>query len=77
MIRNQINSLFKKGKTKGFASQEIYYQESKKLAISVFEGQVDKFTLSEDGGMSYRVIYDGKIGYAYSERLMMMQLRCF
>lgn len=68
MIRNQIDSLFEKGKAKGFTSQEVYYQENKKLTISVFEGQVDKFTLSEDGGMSYRVIYGGKMGYAYSER---------
>ncbi len=68
MIRGQIHTLFEKGKNKGFTSQEVYYQESKKLAISVFDGQVDKFTLSEDGGMSYRVIYDGKMGYAYSER---------
>ncbi|MDW7661920.1 MAG: TldD/PmbA family protein [Bacillota bacterium] len=68
MIRGQIHTLFEKGKNKGFTSQEVYYQESKKLAISVFDGQVDKFTLSEDGGMSYRVIYEGKMGYAYSER---------
>ncbi len=68
MIRSQIHSLFEKGRIKGFTSQEVYYQESKKLAISVFNGQVDKFTLSEDGGMSYRVIYHGKMGYAYSER---------
>lgn len=68
MIRKKIDSLFEMGMAKGLTSQEIYYQENKKLAISVFEGQVDKFTLSEDGGMSYRVIYGGKMGYAYSER---------
>jgi PmbA protein len=68
MIRNQIDSLFEKGRAKGFTAQEVYYQENKKLTISVFEGQVDKFTLSEDGGMSYRVIHGGKMGYAYSER---------
>lgn len=68
MIRSQIHSLFEKGRIKGFTSQEVYYQESKKLTISVFDGQVDKFSLSEDGGMSYRVIYEGKMGYAYSER---------
>ncbi len=62
-----IEALFMKGKAKGFHEQEVYYLKNKNTEISVYQGQIDKFNISEDGGLSYRGMVDGKLGYAYTE----------
>ncbi|GAB6106976.1 TldD/PmbA family protein [Fusibacter bizertensis] len=62
-----IEALFIKGKAKGFDEQEVYYLKNKNTEISVYQGQLDKFNISEDGGLSYRGMVDGKLGYAYTE----------
>ncbi|MDH8679647.1 TldD/PmbA family protein [Fusibacter bizertensis] len=62
-----IEALFAKGSTKGFDAQEIYYVNNKNTEISVYQGQIDKFNVSEDGGLSYRGMVDGKLGYSYTE----------
>lgn len=62
-----IEALFAKGSTKGFDAQEIYYVNNKNTEISVYQGQIDKFNISEDGGLSYRGMVDGKLGYSYTE----------
>ena len=67
MMDKWIDELFAIGKDKGFENQEIYYESSNSLKISVFEGNVDKFNLSEEGGLSYRGIVNGKMGYAFTE----------
>jgi len=62
-----IDLLFEKGAKKGFDAQEIYYLRNKNTEISVYNGEIDKYNLSEDGGLSYRGMLNGKLGYAYTE----------
>ncbi len=62
-----IEQLFEIGKLKGFEHQEIYYLRNKNTEISVYEGAIDKYNISEDGGLSYRGLVGGKLGYAYTE----------
>lgn len=62
-----LELLFEKGKQKGFQEQEIYYVRNKSTDISVYDGAIDKYNLSENSGLSYRAMLDGKLGYAYSE----------
>lgn len=64
-----IDRLFELGKTKGFTAQEVYYISNRNVEISVYEGALDKYNLSEDAGLSYRGMLEGKLGYAYSEIL--------
>ncbi len=64
-----IDKLFEKGAVKGFEAQEIFYMRNKNTEISVYNGEIDKYNLSEDGGLSYRGMVNGKLGYAYTERL--------
>jgi len=64
-----IDLLFEKGAAKGFEAQEIFYMRNKNTEISVYNGEIDKYNLSEDGGLSYRGMFKGKIGYAYTEKL--------
>lgn len=67
MLELWICQLFEAGKAKGFEEQEIYYQTSESLNLSVYQGAVDKFNLSEQGGLSYRGIINSKMGYAFTE----------
>lgn len=62
-------AIFKAGQSKSVSAQEIYYQSAKNISISVFNGEIEKYALSEEGGLSYRAIFDGKMGYTYSERI--------
>ncbi len=69
MNTHLIERLFEKGAAKGFEAQEIYYMRNKNTEISVYNGEIDKYNLSEDGGLSYRGMFNGKLGYAYTEIL--------
>ncbi|HAS73809.1 MAG TPA: TldD/PmbA family protein [Clostridiales bacterium UBA8960] len=69
MDANFVSRLFERGTDKGFSEQEIYYVKNQNTEISVYEGQLDKYNLSENAGLSYRGILDGKLGYAYTEIL--------
>lgn len=62
-----IENLFEKGKLKGFVDQEIYYESAESLNLSVYQGEVEKFNLSEQGGLAYRGIINEKMGYAFTE----------
>lgn len=61
--------LFEKAKAEGFSEYELYYAGEKGLDVEVFEGEVDKYTVSTNQGLSFRGIYKGRMGYAYTEIL--------
>lgn len=70
MDLNQFKELvFSKGKDAGFTDMEIYSQKANNLSIRVFKGEVDSYTLAESGGYSFRGLYRGNMGYAYTEVL--------
>lgn len=58
--------MFETVKNEDFENQEIYY-ETAESNLSVYQGEVDKFKLSEQGGLSYRGIINGKMGYSFTE----------
>ncbi len=62
-------AVFKKAELYGFSEYEIYYSSDNSLGIQVFEGEIDKYTVSGNQGLSFRGIYNGKMGYAYTEIL--------
>lgn len=59
--------LIKRALDEGFTDIEIYSQFQKGLAISVFDGAIDKNTMSNTKGFSIRGIYNGKMAYVTSE----------
>ena len=63
-----IESLFLTGKYK-FDDMEIYIETSKVISIGVFDGQVDKYSIAESGGLSLRGVSNNKMGYSYTEKL--------
>lgn len=63
-----IEQLFKKAYESGIEDSEIFYQGDDNFSVKIYKGEIDKFSLSEDGGISFRGKYNGKIGYAYTEK---------
>ena len=62
-------AVFEKAKLSGFSEYEIYYSNNTSLGIQVFEGEIDKYTVSGNQGLSFRGVYNEKMGYAYTEIL--------
>lgn len=64
-----VDRLFELGKAEGFNDMEVYYQQDKSFETTVFNQDVDKFNISEVAGLSFRGLYNEKMGYAYTELL--------
>lgn len=57
----------------GIAEYELYYQSSGSAMVKVFQHQVDQFSASQEGGVCFRCIVNGKMGYASTEELSQSQ----
>lgn len=64
-----LDQLFKLGKEKGFEEQEVSYSSNKTTSVQVYRQEIAKMDLSKNGGLSYRGIVDGKMGYSYTEKI--------
>ena len=53
----------------GFEEAEIYYEKSASFRCTIFEGDIDSYETSEEGGLGLRGLYNGKMGYAYTEKI--------
>ncbi len=51
----------------GIDEYEIYYQLGESASVSVFQQEVNQFTSAVDGGVCFRCVVDGRIGYASTE----------
>jgi len=60
--------VFNEAKDK-FEDMEIFRTEEKTVEIHVFKGEVDKYSIAESSGVSFRGLKDSKLGYSYSEIL--------
>ena len=57
----------------GIADYELYYVESESTSVSVFQHEIKIFSSSTDGGVCFRCIVNGKMGYASTEELSTAQ----
>ncbi len=48
---------------------ELYYQSEESTSVSAFQHEMNQFTASTEGGVCFRCIYNGKMGYASTESL--------
>ena len=53
----------------GIEGYELYYQTGESTSVGVFQQEVDRFTSAVEGGVCFRCIVDGKMGYASTEAL--------
>ena len=63
------NAVIAAAQAKGIAEYELYYQASESTSVSTFKGEVNEFTASNEGGVCFRCIVGGKMGYASTECL--------
>ena len=56
-------------KAQGIADYELYYESSEDCSISTFRHEINQFSSSLDGGVCFRCIVEGKMGYASTEEL--------
>ena len=61
--------LFEKGKTAGFDDMEVYYQKNKSFNVKIFEEEIINYAISEQEGLSFRGLFNKKMGYAYTEKV--------
>ena len=59
--------LLKKAKQEGFLECEVYYTKGESISISVYEEEIDKYNISKSFGLSFRGIYNNKMGYSFTE----------
>ncbi|NLY35767.1 MAG: TldD/PmbA family protein [Tissierellia bacterium] len=48
---------------------EVFLSSSSTTSLSLFEGELDNYEMAQSGGLGFRGIKDGRIGYSYSESL--------
>ena len=53
----------------GFTEAEVYYEKSESFRVMIFKGEIDSYETSEEGGLGLRGLYNGKMGYAYTEKI--------
>ena len=66
---NLINKIFGYGKSKDISDMEIYFVENESLSMNVYSGELDKYNMSKTMGLSFRCIYNNKMGYSYTEKI--------
>lgn len=54
-------------KLQGLTEYEIYYMSNDELSVDTLNKEPNSFSSGNSGGICFRVLYDGKIGYASSE----------
>ncbi len=67
--KSLIEKIFQEGKNKGLNDMEIYYSAGSSLSLKVFQRELDGYSLSESEGLSLRAVYNGKMGYSYTEKV--------
>ena len=68
-IKEFKDKLFQRAKEEGFTDYEIYYINGDSFRVSVYEGEIDQYSVNTDIGLSFRGMFDGKMGYSYTEVL--------
>jgi PmbA protein len=68
-VREFQTKLFAKGQELGYTDMEIYFQADRSTSVRVFNGEIDAYNIAEKGGLAFRGLIDGKMGYSYTEKL--------
>lgn len=59
----------------GLEEYELYYQASSSTSINTFQHSINEFSSSLSGGLCFRCIVNGKMGYASTEDLSVEQAK--
>ena len=59
----------------GIAEYELYYQAGSSVSVDTFQHSINEFSSSTSGGVCFRCIVNGKMGYASTEELSEAQAK--
>ena len=62
-------AVIKAAEEQKIAEYELYFQAAESTSVSAYKHETDKFTSSTEGGVCFRCIVNGKMGYASTENL--------
>jgi len=63
------DELFAQAKTKGFVDYEIFYSAGNDFSVRVLDGNIEEYKNTSNEGIGFRGTFEGKMGYAYTEKL--------
>lgn len=63
------NAVIAKAQAMGIADYELYYESAESIDIGVFQHEISEFSAGTNGGVCFRCIVNGKMGYASTEAL--------
>ena len=63
------NAVIAKCEALGIAEYELFYQVGSSTSVDTFRHEINEFSASESGGVCFRCILNGKMGYASTEEL--------
>ena len=58
-----------KAQSMGIADYELYYQAAESTSVGAFQHEINEFTASMEGGVCFRCIANGRMGYASTQEL--------
>ena len=61
------NTVIAEAQSLGIAEYELYYESGSDTTIGVFGHEINEFSSSEGGGVCFRCIVNGKMGYASTQ----------
>ena len=62
-------AVFSAAQEKGLTEFELYYQAAESTSAGAYQHQINQFSSSLEGGVCFRCIVNGKMGYASTENL--------
>lgn len=62
-------AVIRRAQALGIADYELYYQSGESTGAKAFQHEVSEFTSAVSGGVCFRCVADGKMGYASTEEL--------
>jgi PmbA protein len=68
-FREFKDKLFKAAKEEGFTDYELYYASRESFKVNVYKKEIDSYSVNVTKGLGFRGIYNGRMGYAYTEIL--------
>ena len=68
-FQNFKNAVIAKCAELGITEYELYYQCAQSTSVDTFQHSVNEFTASQEGGVCFRCIVNGQMGYASTEAL--------
>jgi len=66
-IRTLIDQLLKKAEEEGFVESEVYFDSDVSTEVQALEGKIVQYESSDTTGLSFRGLFNGQMGYAYTE----------